>query len=135
MKRSSWGSSATTANRMPALLVGGRKRTREDATLQEAWRCPGALLRLAITAFDVLHWDRRLLAGAEARALGRAASRSDLARAHPSDHPRRPRHPTQFPGLLGPMLAALTITGLVRGRAGLRELLGRMGRRQVGLRW
>ena len=53
MKRSSWGSSATTANRMPALLVEGRKRTREDATLQEAWRCPGALLRLAITAFDV----------------------------------------------------------------------------------
>jgi hypothetical protein len=33
------------------------------------------------------------------------------------------------------MLAALTVTGLVRGRAGLRELLGRMGRWRVGLRW
>jgi len=85
---------------MPALLVEGRKRTREDATLQEAWRCPGALLRLAITAFDVLHWDRRLLAGAEARALGRAAlGRIPLARTYQTIRDGHGIHPV--PGLLG----------------------------------
>lgn len=35
----------------------------------------------------------------------------------------------------GPMLAALVVTGLVAGRAGLRELAGRVGRWRIGLTW
>ena len=38
-----------------------------------------------------------------------------------------------FPGLLGPMLAAVAMTAVIGGRAGLRELLGRMFR--LGPRW
>jgi hypothetical protein len=119
---------------MPALLVEGRKRTREDATLQEAWRCPGALLRLAITAFDVLHWDRRLLAGAGRRRWAALLlGRIPLALTHQTIRDGHGIPPSSRAA--GPMLAALTVTGLVRGRAGLRELLGRMGRWRVGLRW
>jgi len=43
--------------------------------------------------------------------------------------------PSHFPGLLGPMLAALIITASTGGRIGLRELLARMGRWRVPLRW
>jgi membrane protease YdiL (CAAX protease family) len=44
-------------------------------------------------------------------------------------------HLSHFPGLLGPMLSALLVTGIVQGRTGLRELLSRMGRWRVPLRW
>lgn len=37
--------------------------------------------------------------------------------------------------LIGPSLAGLTLTGLVRGRAGYVELLSHLKRWQVGLRW
>lgn len=40
---------------------------------------------------------------------------------------------THFPGLLGPMLAAVAVTAVIGGRTGLRELLGRMFR--LGPRW
>ena len=35
---------------------------------------------------------------------------------------------THFPGLLGPMLAAMAVTAVIGGRKGLHELLGRMFR-------
>jgi membrane protease YdiL (CAAX protease family) len=40
---------------------------------------------------------------------------------------------THFPGLLGPMLAAIAVTAVVGGRRALRELLGRMFR--LGPHW
>jgi deazaflavin-dependent oxidoreductase (nitroreductase family) len=43
--------------------------------------------------------------------------------------------PTQFPGLLGPAVAAFIVTALTQGRAGLRDLVRRMGRWRVGWRW
>lgn len=42
---------------------------------------------------------------------------------------------SHFPGLLGPMLAALIVTGVVGGRAGLFDLVRRMGRWRVPIRW
>jgi len=44
-------------------------------------------------------------------------------------------HLSHFPGLLGPMLSALLVTTIAQGRTGLRELLSRMGRWRVPLRW
>jgi membrane protease YdiL (CAAX protease family) len=45
-------------------------------------------------------------------------------------------HRSHFPGLLGPAIAAITITGLTRGPTGLRELGSRMLRwRVVPARW
>ena len=44
-------------------------------------------------------------------------------------------HVSHFPGLMGPMLAALAVTAVVTGRAGLRELTGRMVRWRVPVRW
>lgn len=43
-------------------------------------------------------------------------------------------HLSHFPGLLGPMLSALLVTAIVRGWAGLRDVLSRMGRWRVPLR-
>jgi membrane protease YdiL (CAAX protease family) len=43
--------------------------------------------------------------------------------------------PSHFPGLLGPMLAAIVVTAIVRGRPGLRDLGSRMARWRVPLRW
>jgi membrane protease YdiL (CAAX protease family) len=43
--------------------------------------------------------------------------------------------PTHFPALLGPALAALVVTAVVWGRAGVRDLLARMARWRVPLRW
>jgi hypothetical protein len=43
--------------------------------------------------------------------------------------------PTQFPGLLGPAVAAFVVTALTQGRSGLRDLVRRMGRWRVGWRW
>jgi membrane protease YdiL (CAAX protease family) len=40
-----------------------------------------------------------------------------------------------LPYLLGPTIASLLLTGLVDGRAGLRELLSRLLRWRVGVRW
>ena len=40
---------------------------------------------------------------------------------------------THFPGLLGPMLAAMTVTAVIGGRSALRELFGRMFR--LGPNW
>jgi uncharacterized protein len=40
---------------------------------------------------------------------------------------------THFPGLLGPMLAAMLVTAAIRGRKGLQALLGRMTR--LGPHW
>ncbi|HEX6128165.1 MAG TPA: hypothetical protein VF071_03990, partial [Candidatus Limnocylindria bacterium] len=42
---------------------------------------------------------------------------------------------SHFPGLLGPMLAALIVTVIVGGRSGLREFLGRFARWRVSARW
>ncbi len=42
--------------------------------------------------------------------------------------------PTHFPGLLGPMIAALGITALVSGRDGVRDLGQRMFRWRIGAR-
>jgi membrane protease YdiL (CAAX protease family) len=42
---------------------------------------------------------------------------------------------SHFPGLLGPLLAALVTTALVDGGAGVRDLAGRMLRLRVGWRW
>lgn len=44
-------------------------------------------------------------------------------------------HRSHFPGLLGPAIAAIAITGLTRGRAGLRDLGSRMLRWRVPARW
>jgi CAAX protease family protein len=44
-------------------------------------------------------------------------------------------HASHFPGLLGPAIAAIAITGLTRGRAGLRDLGSRMLRWRVPARW
>jgi membrane protease YdiL (CAAX protease family) len=44
-------------------------------------------------------------------------------------------HRSHTPGLLGPMVAAFVVTGLVEGAAGLRDLLARMGRWRVPPRW
>ena len=42
---------------------------------------------------------------------------------------------SQFPGLVGPMIAAVIVTLVVEGRAGLRDLGARMLRWRVPLRW
>jgi membrane protease YdiL (CAAX protease family) len=44
-------------------------------------------------------------------------------------------HASHFPGLLGPMVAALLLTPVVAGRAGLADLLRRMRRWRVAPRW
>jgi membrane protease YdiL (CAAX protease family) len=43
--------------------------------------------------------------------------------------------PTHLPGLAGPALAAVAVTGLVDGRAGLRDLWVRVTRWRIGWRW
>jgi len=43
--------------------------------------------------------------------------------------------PTHFPALLGPALAALVVTAVVWGRAGVRDLLARIARWRMPLRW
>ena len=43
--------------------------------------------------------------------------------------------PTNFPSLLGPALAAFVVMALVWGRAGVRELLARIARWRMPLRW
>jgi membrane protease YdiL (CAAX protease family) len=43
--------------------------------------------------------------------------------------------PTHFPGLLGPAIAAVVVTAVVDGRAGVRELGRRAVRWRVGVRW
>jgi membrane protease YdiL (CAAX protease family) len=43
--------------------------------------------------------------------------------------------PTHFPALVGPALAAIVVTALVWGRAGVRDLLARMTRWHMPLRW
>lgn len=43
--------------------------------------------------------------------------------------------PSHFPGLLGPMLAALAVTPIVAGRAGVADLGRRMVRWRVPIRW
>ena len=42
---------------------------------------------------------------------------------------------TQFPGLLGPMIAAFLVTAVTRGRAGILDLAGRAVRWRVPARW
>lgn len=42
--------------------------------------------------------------------------------------------PTQVPGLLGPALAAVVVTGLLDGRRGVTELMARLGRWRIGWR-
>ena len=42
--------------------------------------------------------------------------------------------PTQVPGLLGPALAALAVTGVLDGRRGVDELMARLGRWRIGWR-
>lgn len=44
-------------------------------------------------------------------------------------------HLSHFPGLLGPMLAAVVVTAIREGKAGLQELAARMVRWRVPLRW
>jgi membrane protease YdiL (CAAX protease family) len=43
--------------------------------------------------------------------------------------------PTHFPALLGPALAALAVTAWASGRVGVRDLLSRMARWQIPVRW
>jgi membrane protease YdiL (CAAX protease family) len=43
--------------------------------------------------------------------------------------------PTHFPALFGPALAALLVTAWVSGRPGVLDLLARMGRLRMPLRW
>ena len=43
--------------------------------------------------------------------------------------------PSHFPSLLGPMVAAFVVTAWTTGRHGVRDLLRRMGRWQIGWRW
>jgi membrane protease YdiL (CAAX protease family) len=43
--------------------------------------------------------------------------------------------PTHAPALLGPLVAAFVVTAWTTGRAGMRELLARIGRWRVGPRW
>ena len=43
--------------------------------------------------------------------------------------------PTTFPALVGPALAAFVVTAVVWGRAGVRDLLARMGCWRMPLRW
>lgn len=40
-----------------------------------------------------------------------------------------------FPGLLGPALAAIVVVAIVGGKAGLKDLLGRVLRWRVGIGW
>jgi uncharacterized protein len=42
---------------------------------------------------------------------------------------------SHVPGFLGPMLAAVVLTAVEDGRAGLRDLVSRMARWRVPLRW
>ncbi len=44
-------------------------------------------------------------------------------------------HVSHFPGLLGPMLAAFVVTAAVEGGPGVRDLVARMGRWRIPLRW
>jgi uncharacterized protein len=44
-------------------------------------------------------------------------------------------HGTHFPGLLGPMVAAFVVTTIVDGRRGIRQLVARMFRWNVPIRW
>jgi membrane protease YdiL (CAAX protease family) len=43
--------------------------------------------------------------------------------------------PTHLPGLLGPAAAAVVVTGVVAGRAGVRELAARLTRWRIGWWW
>ncbi len=43
--------------------------------------------------------------------------------------------PTHFPALLGPAVAALVVTTVLWGRAGVRDLLARMAHWRIPLRW
>src|SRR5437763_6427052 len=43
--------------------------------------------------------------------------------------------PTHFPALVGPALAAIVVTAVIWGRAGVRDLLARMTRWRMPLRW
>jgi|NGEPerStandDraft_6_1074524.scaffolds.fasta_scaffold10215_4 membrane protease YdiL (CAAX protease family) len=43
--------------------------------------------------------------------------------------------PTHFPALLGPALAAFVVTAVIWGRAGVHDLLARMARWRMPLRW
>jgi len=43
--------------------------------------------------------------------------------------------PTHYPSLLGPAIAAVTVTAMTTGRTGLRDLAARMARWRVALRW
>jgi membrane protease YdiL (CAAX protease family) len=43
--------------------------------------------------------------------------------------------PTHVPALLGPLVAAVVVTAWTKGVTGLRELVGRMIRWRVGIRW
>ena len=42
---------------------------------------------------------------------------------------------SQFPALVGPMSAALVVTAVASGRAGVRDLVSRMFRWRVPVRW
>jgi membrane protease YdiL (CAAX protease family) len=44
-------------------------------------------------------------------------------------------HLSHFPGLLGPMLAAFVVSAVVGGRAGIADLLRRMARWRLPVRW
>jgi membrane protease YdiL (CAAX protease family) len=45
------------------------------------------------------------------------------------------RGQTSGPNPLGPLIAALLVAGMAQGRIGLRDLLGRIVRARIGLRW
>jgi CAAX protease family protein len=57
-----------------------------------------------------------------------------LAAAHQVVH-RGAGWPTHYPALFGPAMAAIIVTAWTVGRPGVRDLLSRMGRWRVGLRW
>jgi len=85
---------------MPALLVEGRERTREDATLLGGLEVSWGAVASGDHCLRRLHWDRRLLAGAgRGRWAALLLGRIPLARTYQTIRDGHGIHPV--PGLLG----------------------------------
>ncbi|MDT0164037.1 CPBP family intramembrane metalloprotease [Actinotalea sp. AC32] len=100
------------ATRVPSV---GRGRTTTAATRALVRRRPVAVFAVLAYAVSWAWWVPMVVVGAVSR-------------------PGVP-WPTHLPGLLGPAVAAVVVTGLADGRAGLRALGRRVVRWRVGWRW